>query len=109
MVLFYEFFCDIQFLVGVYYVEGGDVVVLDVVCGFFFYFGEDIVDDFGVVIGGFCGVGDVDCYEGELGLGEGVVEVVFEEVVFGEVFEVGVLDEGDVGGVEEVDVYCVLS
>lgn len=85
------------------------MAVLDAVRGLFFHFGEDIADDLGVVIGGLCGAGDVDRHEGELGPGEGVVEVVLEEVVLGEVLEVGVLDEGDVGGAEEADVHCVLS
>lgn len=34
-----------------------------------------------------------------------MIEVVFEEVVLGEVLEVGVLDEGEVGVCEEADVH----
>lgn len=34
-----------------------------------------------------------------------MVEVVLEEVVFGEVLEVGVLDEREVGGFEDSDIH----
>ena len=71
----------------------------------FLHLGEHIADDLGIVVGVLLGAGDVDGYVAELGPGEGVVEVVFQEVVFGEVFEVGVLDEGQVGGGEEADIH----
>ena len=35
-----------------------------------------------------------------------MVEVVFQEVVLGEVGDVGGLDVGDVGGEEDADVHC---
>lgn len=35
-----------------------------------------------------------------------MVEVVFAEVVFGQVGDVGGLDVRDVGGAEEADVHC---
>lgn len=50
--------------------------------------------------------GDIDGHETKLWPGEGVVEVVLEEVVLGEVLEVGVLDEGEVVGGEEADIHC---
>lgn len=60
--------------------QAGDVTVLDSIRGILFHFREDIADDAGVVVGGFLWPGDVDCDVGELGPGEGVVEVVFHEI-----------------------------
>ena len=66
---------DSQAAVRAHDAQRGDVAVLDGGVGrVFLHFGEDIADDFGVG-GGFGGADDGD--KGELGPGEGVVEVVF--------------------------------
>lgn len=57
--------------------------------GFLLHFGQDIADNFGVC----CRFAAAyDGYEGELRPGKGVVEVVFEEIILGEVGEVTLLD-----------------
>ena len=93
-----------------HHAQTGDVAVLDTVGRVFFHLSEHVADDFGVFLR-LGGADDGD--EGELRPGEGVVEVVFEKVVFGEVCDVAGLDggeEGDVGGVgaegEDVDHSC---
>ncbi|KAK2729580.1 hypothetical protein CKAH01_02554 [Colletotrichum kahawae] len=73
--------------------------------GLLLHLGEHIADDLGVVVGCALGAGDVDGDIAELGPREGVVEVVLEEVVLGQVLEVGVLYEGEVGGLEEADIH----
>ena len=70
-----------------------------------FHFRQHIADYFRRVVGGFLGPGGVDGDVGELWPGEGVVEIVFAEVVFGQVRYVGGLHVGDVGGVEDTDVH----
>ena len=50
-----------------------------------FHFREDIANNLGGIIGSALGAGDIDGDVGEGGPGEGVVEVVFKEVVFGEI------------------------
>lgn len=67
---------------------------------------QHVADDPWGVIRGLSGAGGVDGDVGEGGPGKGVVEVVFQEVVFGEIGQVGLLDVGDVGGVEGADVHC---
>lgn len=69
------------------------------------HLGEDISNDLGVVVGAPPGPGDVDGDKGELRPRKRVVEVVLEEVVLGQVLEVGVLDEGQVCVGEESDVH----
>lgn len=83
-----------------------DVAVLDPIGGLLLHLGEDIADDFGGVVGGFLGAGDVDGDVGELRPRQGVVQVVFAEVVFRQVRDVRRLHVRDVGGVEEADVHC---
>jgi hypothetical protein len=69
------------------------VAVLHAVGRLLLHLSEDIADDLGVVVGGLGGPRHVDGDIGELGPREGVVEVVLEEVVLGEVLDVGVLDQ----------------
>jgi len=96
--------------VRTHHAQTGDVAVLNAVGWVFFHLGKHVADDFGVFLR-LGGADDGD--KGELRPGEGVVEVVFEKVVFGEVCDVAGLDggeEGDVGGVgaegEDVDHSC---
>lgn len=77
--------------------QARNVTVLDAVGGIFFHLGQDVADNFGVGGRRFRGADDGD--EGELWPGEGVVHVVFEHVVFGEVGEVALLDGGEEGDV----------
>lgn len=102
----HEFLCQPEPSVRPHDAETRNVPVLHAVRGLFFHFGEDVADDFGGVVGRALRVRGVDCDVGELGPGEGVVEVVFHEVVFGEVGDVGGLDVREVGGVEQADVHC---
>lgn len=88
-----------------HHAETGNVTMLHAVRRLLLHLGEDIADDLGVLVGVLLGARDVDGDVAELGPGEGVVEVVFEEVVFGEVLEVRVLDEGEVGGGEDADIH----
>lgn len=80
--------------------------MLHTIRGLLLHLGEHVADDLGVLVGVLLGAGDVDGDVAELGPGQRVVQVVLEEVVFGQVFEVGVLDEGEVGGGEDADVHC---
>lgn len=88
---------------GPHHAQARDVAVLNAVGGLLFHLGEHVADDFGGGAG--AGGGDVEGDVGEGGPGEGMVEVVFKEVVFGQVGDVGLLDVGDVGGVEDADVH----
>lgn len=71
-----------------------------------FHLRKHIADDLRGVVRGFLGAGGVNGDVGELGPGERVVEVVFAEIVFGQVGYVGGLHMRDVGGVEDADVHC---
>ena len=79
--------------------------MLDIIRRLFFHFGENIANDFGGVVRGALRAGSVDGDVGELGPGEGVVEVVFHEIIFGEVGYVCGLNVGEVGGNEDSDVH----
>lgn len=96
----HEFLRDAEPAVCAHDRQGRDVAVLDSVRGVFFHFGEHVPDNFGV--GGRLAVGPAhDGHEGELRPCQGVVQVVFQEVVLREVGEVALLDGGqerDVGG-----------
>lgn len=86
--------------------QAGDVPVLHAVDGLLLHLREDVADDLGGVVGGAGRAGDVDGDVGELRPGEGVVEVVLEEVVLRQVGDVGGLHVRDVGGEEDADVHC---
>lgn len=73
--------------------QAGNVAVWDTVGRLLLHFCNDIADNLGVVVGALGGARDVDGDEAELRPRQAVVEVVLEEVVFGEVLEVGVLDQ----------------
>lgn len=60
--------------------QTSNVTVLHAVRRIFFHFRQDVADDAGVIVGGFLGARNVDCDEGELWPGEGMVEVVFHEI-----------------------------
>lgn len=85
--------------------QTGDMAVLHPIGRLLLHLGENIADDFGRVVGGFLEAGGVDGDVGELRPRQGVVQVVFAEVVFGQVGDVGGLYVRDVGGVEEADVH----
>jgi hypothetical protein len=55
---------------------------------------EHIAYDSRVVVGCLFGTRDVDCYVGELGPGEGVVEVVFHEIAIWCMLALLEVDEG---------------
>lgn len=61
------------------------MAVLNPIRGIFLHLCEYVADDARVVIGGFGGPRNVDGDVGELGPGEGVVEVVFHEIAVGAV------------------------
>ncbi len=86
--------------------QARDVPVLHAIHGLLLHLREDVADDLGGVVGGARGAGDVDGDVGELWPGEGVVEVVLQEVVLRQVGDVGGLHVGDVGGEEDADVHC---
>lgn len=73
--------------------------------GLLLHLRQHIAHDARGIVGRLGRTRDVDGDEGELWPGEGVVEVVFHKVVFGQVGDVGVLHVRDVGGVEEADVH----
>lgn len=79
--------------------------MLDIICRLFFHFGENIANDFGGFIRGSLRAGSVDGDVGELGPGEGMVEVIFHEIIFGEVSYVRGLDMGKVSDGEDSDVH----
>jgi hypothetical protein len=83
------------------------VAVLDAVGGLLLHLGEHIADDLGVVVGGLLRAGDVDGHVRQLRPRERVVQVVLEEVVLGQVLEVGVLDQRDVRRSEDADIHRV--
>ena len=87
--------------------ERGDVAVRHAVGRLLLHLGQDISYDLGVVIGRLFGPRHVDGDIRQLRPRERVVEVVLEEVVLGEVLEVGVLDQWDVGGLKESDIHYV--
>ena len=60
--------------------QTSDVTMLYAIRRILLHFGEYIADNAGVVVGGFLGTGDVDGDVGELGPGEGVVEIVLHEI-----------------------------
>lgn len=79
--------------------------MLDVVDRLLFHLGQNVSDDARRLVGGLLRPRDIHSHIRELGPGEGMVEVVFEEVIFGEVGYVGGLDVGDVGRSEHSDVH----
>lgn len=89
--------------------------MLDIIRRLFLHFGENIANDFGRFIKGPLRVRSVDSDVGELGPGEGMVEIVFHEIIFGKVGYVCGLDVGKVGDGEDSDVhsggewYCVFA
>ena len=62
-----------------------DMTMLDPIRRFLLHLRKHVSDDLGGVVGGAGGAGDIDGDVGEGGPGKGVVEVVFEEVVFRQV------------------------
>jgi len=86
--------------------QARDVPVLHAVDGLLLHLRQDVADDPGGVVGRARGAGGVDRDVGELGPGELVVEVVFQEVVLRQVGDVGGLHVRDVGGEEDADVHC---
>lgn len=83
--------------------------MLDIIRRLFFHFGENITNNFGGVVRGASRAGSVDGDVGKLRPGEGMVEVVFHEIIFGEVGYVCGLDVGKVGGGEDSDVHSGVS
>ena len=81
--LSHEFFSNSKTSMGAHNTQTGNVTVLNAIGRIFFHFRKDIADDAGVVVGGFLGTRDVDCDEGELWPGEGMVEVIFHEIARG--------------------------
>lgn len=79
--------------------------MLDIIRRLFLHFGENIANDFGGFIKGPLRVRSVDSDVGELGPGEGMVEIVFHEIIFGKVGYVCGLDVGKVGDGEDSDVH----
>jgi hypothetical protein len=69
------------------------------------HLGEHIANNLGVLVGRAWRARGIDSNVAELRPRERVIEVVLEEVVLGQVLEIGVLDEGEVGGFEETDVH----
>ena len=57
-----------------------DMPMLHSIGRIFLHFGEDITYDSRVVVRRFLRSRNIDCDEGELGPGEGMVEVVFHEI-----------------------------
>lgn len=55
----HEFLGEPEAAVCAHYAERGDVAVLDAIGGLFFHFGEHVAYDFGWVVGGFGGPGDL--------------------------------------------------
>ena len=62
-----------------------DVTMLDPIRRFLLHLRKHVSDDLRGVVGGAGRAGDIDGDVGEGGPGQGVVEVVFEEVVFRQV------------------------
>lgn len=87
--------------------QTGNVTVLNAVGGLLLHLSEHIADDFGVVVGRLLGAGDVDGNEAQLRPRKSMVEVVLEEVVLGQVLEICMLYEGQVGGLEDSDIHGV--
>ena len=81
--LTHELLGDAQAAVGAHDGQRGDVAVLDAVGGLLLHLGEYIANDLRVIVGRLLGPADVDGNVRELGPGQAVVHVVFEEVVFG--------------------------
>jgi len=63
-----------------HHTQAGNVSMLHSIRRVLLHFRQDIADDPGVIVGCLFGSGDIYCDEGELGPGEGMVEVVFHEV-----------------------------
>jgi hypothetical protein len=60
-----------------------DMPMLHSIRRILFHFREDIAYDSGVVVGRLLRSRDIDCDEGELRPGEGMIEVIFHEVACG--------------------------
>jgi hypothetical protein len=78
--LSHQFLCYTQTTVRSHHTQTGDVAVWHSIRRIFLHLCEHISDDAWVVVGGFLGARDVDCNVGELGPGEGVVEVIFHKI-----------------------------
>jgi hypothetical protein len=73
------------------------VAVLDPVRGILLHLGEHVADDFGRLVRRPLRARGVDGDVGERGPRQGVVEVVFHEIVLRQVGEVRLLHVGEVG------------
>jgi len=85
--------------------QTGNVPMLYIIYGFLLHLGQYITDDFGRIVGRLFWSGHIDGHVGQLWPRERVVEVVFQEVVFGEVGDICGLNVGDVGWDEHADVH----
>ena len=79
--------------------------MLDIIDRLFFHFRENIANDFWGVVRGSLRAGSVDSDVGKLRPRESVVEVVFHEIIFGEVGYICGLDVREVGRSEDSDVH----
>lgn len=77
----------------------------DAIFGVLFHFGQHIADDSRWVVGSAWRAGGINGDVGELRPGQSVVEVIFAEVVLGQVGDVGGLHVGDVERVEGANVH----
>ena len=97
-----------QLPVRPHHAQARDVPVRHAVRRLLLHLGEHISDDLWRVCSG-AGRAGVDRHVGERRPGQGVVQVVLEEVVLGEVGEVGLLDMRQVRGAKEADVHVYES
>ena len=63
-----------------HHAQTGDMSMLHSIGRIFLHFGEDVAYDSRVVVRSFLRSRNIDCDEGELGPGEGMVEVVLHEI-----------------------------
>lgn len=70
------------------------------------HLGQHIAHDLGVVIRPLGRTAHVHSDIAQLRPRQRMVQVVFEKVVFGEILQIGVLDEREVRAAEDADVHC---
>jgi len=89
--------------------ETSYVTMLYAIGRLLFHLCEDIADDLGWLVGVLGWVAQVHGHVRELWPRERVVEIVLEEVVLGEVRDIGLLHVRNVRGAEESDIHLSLS
>ena len=88
-----------------HHAQARDMPMLNVVDRLLFHLGQNVSDDPRGFVWGLLRPRDIHGHIRELRPGKGMIEIVFEKVVFGEVGDVGGLDVGNIRRSEHADVH----